>query len=109
MASTLRPTARSARSTSGTPMRRTARVVSTFSWARREMIGAPESTHPLTSKGDRMKTKLIALAAALAAPAAFAAPDPWEAPFTILIGAYSAEATTSVRVDRDDGRLGTKV
>ena len=51
---------------------------------------------------------LLAIAAAFAAPAALAA-DPWEAPFTIQIGAYNAEATTSLRLDRNDGRFGTQV
>ena len=53
--------------------------------------------------------RLLAIAAALAAQYALAAPDPWEAPFTIQIGAYSAEAETRVRLDRNDGRFGTQV
>jgi hypothetical protein len=53
--------------------------------------------------------RLLASIAALVAPVAFAAPDPWDAPFTIQIGGYSAQADTTIRVDRDDGRLGTKV
>ena len=53
------------------------------------------------------KHRLLAIAAALAAPLALAAPDPWEAPFTIQIGAYNPEAETTFRVDGSGGRVGT--
>ena len=52
--------------------------------------------------------RLLAIAAALVAPAALAAPDPWDAGFTLQIGAYSAEAETQVRLDSSTGR-GTQV
>ena len=55
------------------------------------------------------KHRLLATAAALAAPLALAAPDPWEAPFTIQVGAFSAEAETMLRLDRNNGRFGTQV
>lgn len=53
--------------------------------------------------------RLLATAAAAAAPVALAAPDPWEAPFTIQIGAFSAEAETTLRLDRNNGRFGTSL
>ena len=53
--------------------------------------------------------RLMALAACLAAPAALAAADPWDAAFMLQIGAYNAQAETTLRLDRDDGRLGTNV
>jgi hypothetical protein len=52
---------------------------------------------------------MLAVAASLAAPAALAAPDPWDAGFTLQIGGYSAEAETTMRLDSDSGRLGTQV
>ena len=55
------------------------------------------------------KHRLLALAAALTAPLALAAPDPWDAAFMVQFGAYNAQAETSIRLDRDDGRLGTNV
>jgi hypothetical protein len=60
-----------------------------------------------------MKTKtkrMMAAAAALAAPMALAAtPDPWDAPFTIQIGALNVEAETRMRLDTNGGRIGTEV
>ena len=35
--------------------------------------------------------------------------DPWEAPFLIQIGAMSADATTSLRLDSNSGAVGTEV
>jgi opacity protein-like surface antigen len=55
------------------------------------------------------KYRVMAVAAALMAPAALAAPDPWGAPFTIQIGAYNAEAETKIRLDSTSGRFGTEV
>ena len=58
-----------------------------------------------------MKNKhlLAAFTASLVAPAAFAAADPWEAPFTLQIGVYNAEAETKVRLDSSGGRFGTEL
>lgn len=53
--------------------------------------------------------RMLAAAAALAAPAAFAAPDPWDGSFTFQLGAYNAEAETTMRLDTSDGRFGTQV
>jgi hypothetical protein len=73
-------------------------------------MGVPELPDRQTAKGERMnKHRLLATVAALGAPLAFAAPDPWDAAFMIQIGAYNAVADTTIRLDRDDGRLGTKV
>jgi hypothetical protein len=55
------------------------------------------------------KHKLLAIVAALGAPLAVAAPDPWDAAFMIQVGAYNAQAETTMRLDRDDGRFGTKL
>ena len=55
------------------------------------------------------KHLLIALAASLGTTTAFAAPDPWAAPFALQIGAYNAEAETKVRLDSSGGRLGTEL
>lgn len=41
--------------------------------------------------------------------AAAAQADPWEAPFTIQVGAFNPEATTTFRVDSSGGRLGTQL
>ncbi len=53
----------------------------------------------------------LALASALVATpfAASAAGDPWEAPFGIQIGAFSSDATTTVRLDSNSGRFGTSL
>jgi opacity protein-like surface antigen len=51
---------------------------------------------------------MIAAAAALFSLPAFAA-DPWEAPFTLQVGAYNPEAETKVRLDSTSGRFGTQV
>jgi hypothetical protein len=57
-----------------------------------------------------MKTTSVALAGALAALApAAAAADPWDAPFTIQIGAYNAQAETDLRLDSSSGAIGTAV
>ena len=59
-----------------------------------------------------MKTKslrILAGAAALAAPLAYAAGDPWESAFTIQIGAYNPQAETTLRLDSSTGRFGTQV
>ena len=40
---------------------------------------------------------------------AFAANDPWNAPFTLQIGALDTKAETSVRLDSNNGRLGTSL
>jgi opacity protein-like surface antigen len=58
-----------------------------------------------------MKSPHLALAASLLAVpfAAAAQADPWESPFTIQIGAFNPEATTTLRVDGSGGRLGTQV
>jgi hypothetical protein len=53
--------------------------------------------------------RMLVTAAALAAPLALAAPDPWDTAFTLQLGAYNAQAETTMRLDRDDGRLGTQV
>jgi opacity protein-like surface antigen len=53
--------------------------------------------------------RMLATAAALAAPAAFAAPDPWDGSFTFQLGAYNAEAETSMRLDGTGGRFGSQV
>ena len=53
--------------------------------------------------------QLLAAAAALAAPLALAAPDPWDAGFTLQIGAFNPEATTTLRLDGTGGRFGTQV
>jgi len=55
------------------------------------------------------KHLLVALGAALMAPAALAANDPWARPFTLQIGAYNAQADTRVRLDGTGGRFGTEV
>ena len=55
------------------------------------------------------KRLLIAFVASLGTTTAFAAPDPWAAPFTLQIGAYNAEAETKVRLDSSGGRFGTEL
>ena len=50
----------------------------------------------------------LAILLCASAPA-LAANDPWEAPFLLRIGAMNAEASTTVRLDSDGGRLGTQV
>jgi opacity protein-like surface antigen len=58
-----------------------------------------------------MKRPTLALASALAALplVAAAAPDPWAAPFSIQIGAFDAQADTSIRLDSTSGNHGTSV
>lgn len=51
--------------------------------------------------------KLPLLVATLAAAPAFGADTAWVAPFTIQLGAFSAQAHTSVRLDSDRGGSGT--
>jgi hypothetical protein len=40
---------------------------------------------------------------------AFAANDPWSAPFTLQIGGVATQADTTVRLDSNSGRLGTSL
>jgi len=47
--------------------------------------------------------------AAIAATPAFAADSAWVAPFTLQLGAFSANASTTVRLDSDRGGSGTSV
>jgi opacity protein-like surface antigen len=57
-----------------------------------------------------MKPRLaLALAAIVPLAAAAQSPDPWNAPFSLQIGAYNPEATTTLRVDGTGGQLGTQV
>jgi opacity protein-like surface antigen len=57
-----------------------------------------------------MKAMSVALASALAAlPLTAAAADPWAAPLSIQIGAYNAQAETSIRLDSTSGNAGTSV
>ena len=35
--------------------------------------------------------------------------NPWDAPFGVQIGAYSADASTTLRLDSNSGRLGTQI
>ena len=54
--------------------------------------------------------KLSLAAATLAAAPAFAADSAWVAPFTIQLGAFSAQASTNVRLDSDrGGGIGTDI
>jgi len=54
--------------------------------------------------------KLPLIAATLAAAPAFAADSAWVAPFTIQLGAFSAQASTNVRLDSDrGGGIGTSI
>ena len=53
--------------------------------------------------------ELPLLAVVLAAGPAFAADTAWVAPFTIQLGAFSANASTTVRLDSDRGNGGTSV
>jgi hypothetical protein len=55
------------------------------------------------------KARVIAALLCAAPLAAFAANDPWDAPFSIQIGLMNARASTNVRLDADNGRVGTSL
>ena len=55
----------------------------------------------------RIRVAPSVLFAILAGPACAA--EPWDAPFTLQVGAFRADATTTVRYDADNGLPGTSV
>ena len=56
-----------------------------------------------------MKRPLSLLVLAVASQAAFAANDPWSAPFTLQLGAFNADAETHVRLDATSAQRGTEL
>jgi len=57
-----------------------------------------------------MKTRLFLATCLIAAPLATVAQNnPWDAPISLGIGIYSADASTSVRLDSNNGRFGTQL
>ena len=57
-----------------------------------------------------MKNRFAPALVLLAAPfAALAQTNPWDAPISLGVGLFHADAATSVRLDSNDGRLGTQL
>jgi len=57
-----------------------------------------------------MNKRFIVAACLIAAPiAASAQANPWDAPYSISIGLFHADAETSLRLDGEGGRFGTQV
>ena len=81
-------------------------------WTRMEKSASMWWAHqPLKGQAMKHTSSLVPLTLALglvASPAAFAANDPWDATFTVQLGAFRADAETTVRLD-GEGRNGTEV